>query len=196
MLRSCVGWSCGPSDDLEDIPVPSLWLEGAKRDPCCLPSDVFISLPCPLSSFFFCTLCRKVLSPFPPQRFQPWQQLFRGLTRQLGAQMAHTHTHTHKGLVDFMGEKQAVQKGMIDKPTVLSSHRGGPGWGGLDPMQKPHKRDCPQHHHSPPCSQIWAVALAPSDLMFCLKVWLTWQCSPFLQGGLRGVVLFISRWTQ
>lgn len=37
MLRSCVGWSCGPSDDLEDIPVPSLWLEGAKRDPAACP---------------------------------------------------------------------------------------------------------------------------------------------------------------
>ena len=54
--------------------------------------------------------------PFPPQRFQPWQQLFRGLTRQLGAQMAHTHTHTHKGLVDFMEESKQSRKEWLINP--------------------------------------------------------------------------------
>ena len=191
-----VMWSCGPSDDLEDIPVLRVcYLKGPKGTPAAWPV-MYLSRRLVPSAASSSAHCAPVLSPFRPQRFQPWQQLFRGLTRQLGAQMAHTHMHTHKGLVDFMDGKQAVQKGMIDKPAILSSHRGGPGRGGLDPMRKPHKRDCPQHHHSPPCSQIWAVALAPSDLIFCLKVWLTWRCSPFLQGGLRGLVLFISRWTQ
>lgn len=142
-----VVWSCGPSDDLEDILVLRVcYLKGPKGTPAAW-LVMYLSrrlVPSAASSAH----CAPVLSPFPPQRFQPWQQLFRGLTRQLGAQMAHTHRHTHKRLVDFMDGKQAVQKGMIDKPAVLSSHPGGPGRGGLDPMRKPHERLSPASSQS------------------------------------------------
>lgn len=79
MLRSCVGWSCGPSDDLEDIPVPSLWLEGAKGTPAACPVMYLSRCLVPsAASSFSCTLQESSVPP-SSQRFQPWQQLFRRL---------------------------------------------------------------------------------------------------------------------
>ena len=91
-----VMWSCGPSDDLEDIPVLRVcYLKGPKGTPAAWPV-MYLSRRLVPSAASSSAHCAPVLSPFRPQRFQPWQQLFRGLTRQLG------HPDNHDGVITHL----------------------------------------------------------------------------------------------
>ena len=64
MLRSCVGWSCGPSDDLEDIPVLRVcYWKAPKGTPAAWP--VMYLSGCLVPSAASSPYRAPVLSPLP-----------------------------------------------------------------------------------------------------------------------------------